>query len=866
MGVVYRARDLKLQRDVALKMLPDHFKNDHDRLLRFQREAQILASLNHPNIAQIYGLEQTEGSACIVMELVEGETLAERVKRGPSPIDEALKIAGQLADALEAAHDRGVVHRDLKPANIKVTPDGTVKVLDFGLAKALGATGTESDLSSLPTKMSGSAPGVIMGTAAYMSPEQARGKETDARTDIWAFGCVLFEMLTARGAFEGETATDSIAKIVAGQPDWNLLPGVTPAAVRLLLTSVLMKEPKQRLKHIGDMQLFFDPAFAASVSKPAAPAHRARRGWLAAAVLGIAALMALVPAVLYFRSTPVDLTEMRMDIATPGIVSNLQLSISPDGRRIAYVALGSDGNAAIWIRPIGAETVQRLAGTGNVTGGPFWSPDNRYLAFAADGKLKKIDVAGGHVQVLCDTPGIRGGSWSRSGVILFGRTTDNVIVRVSDSGGDVSPVTVLDAARKESFHATPQFLPDGRHFLYGMTSQAPEKPALYVASLDSKTPTRVMELVTGSRVLYTASGYVLFNTSGNLVAQRFDPARLALLGEPIPLTDDIGSFGFSASDNGMLVYRKGAGGAGPGTTGARQLLWFDRKGEQVGQVALPSTATAYRDIELSPNGDRVALAITVGGNEDIWVIDLARSVPTRITFDASSDWSPSWSPDGSRILFTRAIPRAIFQKASSGIGPDELIVNSGPIGAIGAVTSATRDGRYAIVSLAPKGDASFNTYMVPLLGERKPLLVIQTAFQKLQARVSPDQRWIAYMTNESDANQIVVQTFPDANRGRWQVTAKGGSEPKWRGDSRELYYLAPDGKLMSVALKSDATFEAGEAMPLFQTPLTGQTQNRRYDVAANGERFLIASPTGATNASARITAVVNWTASLDKKP
>ena len=467
MGVVFRAKDTKLLRDVAVKVLPDHFADDPDRLSRLQREAQLLASLNHPNIAHIYGLEQLGSTSCIVMELVEGETLSDRLKNGQMPVDEAIEVAKQIADALAAAHERGIIHRDLKPANIKLTPAGMVKVLDFGLAKAIESRSQVTELSAMPTKMSGSVAGMIVGTAAYMSPEQARGREVDARTDIWAFGCVLFEMLTRKQAFEGETFTDIVARIVTAPPDLDSLPASVPGPLRLLLEATLNKNQSQRLQHIADMRLFLDQKFFPSVapaSVTAGPESKSGRGRLWTAVLAVLLIAALVPAFLYFRSAsrPVP-PQIRFEIVLPG-AQGTQFALSPDGQHLAYMAQPSEENRAIWIRPIGSETAQKLTGTDNATGGPSWSPDSRYVAFIADGKLKKIDVASGTSQTICDIKGrVTGFTWNRNGVILFGRDTG--IARVSDAGGEVTVQVPLDAGRKEQQLALPVFLPDGNHFL-----------------------------------------------------------------------------------------------------------------------------------------------------------------------------------------------------------------------------------------------------------------------------------------------------------------------------------------------------------------------------------------------------------------
>jgi len=858
MGVVLRARDTRLLRDVALKVLPDDFADDPDRLSRFQREAQVLASLNHPNIAQIYGFEHLGSTGCIVMELVEGETLAEKLQHGPLPFDDAIEIAKQIADALSAAHERGIVHRDLKPANIKLTPSGTVKVLDFGLAKALTNRTPDSGVSMMPTKVSGSMVGSVVGTAGYMSPEQARGKEVDARTDIWAFGCVLYEMFTARQAFDGETATDMIAKIVTGAPDLDQLPANVPSSIRLLLESTLNKNPQQRLQHIGDMRLFLDQKFFPSAANTPATAsvvveRKSSRGLVIAAfVAGL--ILALIPAVLYFRTAPpADAPEMHFELSLPGIVG--LPALSPDGRSIVYVSQAEDGRF-LWVRSLGGQTSQKLAGTEN-TQAAAWSPDSRYLAIFADGKLRKIDVASGAIQVLGDFAGTPiGFSWNRDGVILAGRARINDIVRISASGGEMKPVMALDAGRQETVHAVPEFLPDGNHFLYAALSKVPENTGIFVGSLDGKPPTRVMPFpqpLNGFR--FVPQGYILISSNG-LTAQRFDPNSLKLEGEPIPLAATLENGGFSVSDTGLLFYR-----AARSALPSRQLTWFDRAGKQISQVG---EARNYGTVELSPNDDRVAVDAITDNNRDIWVIDIARAVPSRVTFDAANDWSPAWSSDGANVVFasSRSGGNDIYRKSSSGVGNDQLVYESSKNE---IAVDLSPNGRYVVFSRT-KGQGVNDTWVFDAQ-EKKESPFVESQFDKIHARVSPDGRWLAYGTNDSGMYQVVVQSFPDPNGGKWQITAQGGVEPKWRRDGRELFYLALDGKLMSVPVSGDAAFKAGTPVPLFQTPLTVSrnqpSRDRRYDVASDG-RFLIAVPSGAGIVPAPITAVVNWPARLSR--
>jgi Tol biopolymer transport system component len=859
MGVVFRARDTKLLRDVALKVLPEHFADDPDRLQRLNREAQVLASLNHPNIAQIYGLEQVGSAGCIVMELVEGETLGERLRSGPLPVDEAIAIAKQLADGLAAAHERGIVHRDLKPANIKLTPGGVVKILDFGLAKAMDARKPDSNPSMLPTKVSGSVAGAIVGTAAYMSPEQARGKDVDARTDIWAFGCVLYEMLTAKQAFEGETVTDMLAKIVTGQPDFSALPAGVSQQIRLLLETTLTKSVSQRLQHIGDVRLFLDPKFfpAAPAAAPA-PAEK-KASLLPVAVLAVLLLAALVPAALYFRSPASPAAPlMHFELTPPGLQG--PVLPSPDGLRIAYGAISEGSNRAIWVRPIGSDVAQKMPGTDNPLAGGFWSPDGRYIAVIADGKLKKVDVSSGAVTVICDFPApFRGISWNHDGTIIFpksGATT--VIARVSDNGGPVTDVTALDVSRKETLHAAPVFLPDGKHFLFGIVSSIAENIGVYVSSLDDpKMRTRVTALSPAgvNSIAYVAPGYLIMQPGAAVTAQRFDADKFTLSGKPITVVDGIEVNSESFSNTGLMFYRKASASAD-----AKQLVWYDRTGRELGKVGTPAN---YGSVELSPNGDRAAVDMITDKNRDIWVVDIARGVRSRISFDPNADWSPSWSGDGSKIIWAsnRTGNDDIYTRAAIGVGAEELVY---PSDKVEIPVAWSRDGKYIAFSRI-KGSAGTDMWVLQM-PEKKESLFVESAFDKIHARISPDGHWITYATNDTGTYQIVVQSFPDPTGGKWQITAQGGVEPKWRRDGKELYYLAFDGKLMSVPVKTDRTFEAGTPVPLFETPLSVNKiradRDRRYDVAPDG-RFLLVLPV--QSSVPPVTAVVNWASGLEKQ-
>ena len=856
MGVVFRGRDSRLQRDVALKLLPDHFATDTDRVSRFEREAQLLASLNHTNIAQIYGLEQVGDTICIVMELVEGETLEDRLRKGPLPFDDALAIARQVADALAVAHERGIVHRDLKPANIKLTPSGTVKVLDFGLAKAMGPkTGSDIAATTMPTVASGSIPGLVLGTPRYMSPEQARGLDVDSRTDIWAFGCVLYEMLTGRQAFGGDTITDVLATIVTTPPDLDQLPKTTPPAIRLLLSLTLNKNSTQRLQHIGDARLFMDGSLVASAQAGAAPAesNRGRTLWLAGAAAVVAIAVVAVSAVLLGRRAPDPVTPMRFDLSLAQLVGNPV--VSPDGRSIAYAIQPPNGKRMLTIRPIGAENGQTIQGTENISG-LVWSPDSRRVATVADGMLKIIELASGTSHTLGNVGGTRGGTWNGNGTILVARNSDNVIVKIADSGGTLTPVTKLDAGRKEILHALPVFLPDGRHFVYVAVGGKPEDSGIFRASIEGTDPPERLVQLQPNRFngMHYVPGYLLYMNEGRLIAQPTDDGGHPN-GTSTVVADNIDDT-FTVSDTGLLLYHRAAPSAG------RQLLWFNREGRQLGEAG---PVQNYGNVDISPKGDRAAVDMFVNNGRSIWVVDLQRSVAQPITANAAAvDWTASWSPDGSQLAFgsTRGNVTKIYEKSSTGAG-SETVLPSGDVSSIPVHWSS--DGKYIVFSrLRQAGNtSSYDTWLLPLFGDRKATPLLDSGFDKFQARVSPNSNLIAYSTNESGTYQIVVQTFPDTTGGKWQISANGGSEPKWRRDGRELYYLGLDGKLMSVSI-AGPPFAAGRPVELFQTPLTvnrgAPTRDRRYDVAPDG-RFLMVVPS-ATGPAAPYTVLVNWAAAI----
>jgi Tol biopolymer transport system component len=861
MGEVYRALDTKLGREVAIKIIPETFARDADRMMRFAREARVLASLNHPHIAAIYGVEER----ALVMELVEGPTLAERIAQGPVPLEEALPIARQIGEALEYAHEKGVVHRDLKPANIKLTADGQAKVLDFGLAKALSnEPASADDPADSPTlTMRATQAGIIMGTAAYMSPEQARGKIVDKRADIWAFGVVLYEMLTGRQLFEGETVSDTLAHVLTKEPEWNR----AHAKTRRLLRKCLERDPKRRLRDIGDAWELLDEAAET-------PAIGLRHRWLpwAAMALAILTLAGLAVAVVHFRETAPQPVPMRFQIPAPEKTDfgHNGMALSPDGRRLAFVAIGADGQGTVWVRPLDSLAAQALPGTEGATFALFWSPDSRFLGFAVRGKLKKIEATGGPPQTLCEIPGaIVGGSWSRDGLIIFG-TPSSGLFRVPQAGGVATQFTTPDASLGEVGQLMPWFLPDGRHFLYVTYTKNVEDEAIYFATLDSKERKRLVDAKQDAAYAPPAAGsgngHLLFLRDGTLMAQPLDARRFELAGEPFPVAEQVGSYlsrgFFSVSANGALAYLSGS----PGVNS--QLVWFDRGGKSLGTLGQP--ANYYGGLALSPDGKHVAVGEGDQTGSDIWLLDVARGVHTRFTFDTRS-LKPTWSLDGTRLVFNSNRGQdGMSWKDSSGSGNQELLSKSG------SPDDWSADGRYLLYIFSDPKTTHRDLWVLPDPAgppeNHKPMPYLQTPFDKRQPRFSPDGHWIAYTSDESGPRQyqIYVQSFP-AGAGKFQVsTGAGGTQPRWRRDGKELFYLAADGKLMAVETQTTPKFEAAAPKALFdpQIPRGGVPpfMYYRYDVTADGKRFLVnSSPTAPeSSAAAPITVVVNWLAGLKR--
>jgi eukaryotic-like serine/threonine-protein kinase len=868
MGEVYRASDSKLNRDVALKILPAIFTNDAERMARFRREAQVLASLNHPHIGTIYGLEDWNNLRVLVLELVEGPTLADRITGGAIPLEEALAIARQIAEAMAYAHEKGVTHRDLKPANIKITPEGNVKVLDFGLAKVLeGPKNLDSDPSQSPTYSNPTTlEGMILGTAAYMSPEQAKGKPVDKRADIWAFGVVLYELLTGRHLFHRETMSDTLAAVLKEEPDWNRI----PATMRPLLQHCLEKDPKRRLRDIGDMHLLLETA-----SVPV-QTHRPWIVWGAVAVFLVAfAALSLI----HFRERPLVSAPVQFQITPSGnLLEGLAFAVSPDGRHLAFSATGSDGVARLWVRDLESLEIRALPNSypqslhvsGSAVVPPFfWSPDSRFIGFQSLGKLAKIEISGGPAQTLCDVQGtVVGGSWNRDGVIVFADATRG-LMQVSAAGGVASPLTTIDPSRKEIVNVLPSFLPDGRHFLYLRGSSMPENSGVYVGSLNTKPEEQDSRrlLATKSGPVYVPSsdsdsGQVLFLRQGTLMAQPFDARRLELSGEAVPVAGKVGSFidygFFSASSNGVLVYRSSAGLD-------YQLTWFDRQGRVLTNVGEPGR---YNSLALSPDGRRVAVSRTNPENTpnwDVWLLDAARNTSTRLTYEQVRATFPVWSADGSSVIFdsVRAGEVGLYLKLSSGAGNERLLLKSDA--RYKYPTSSSRDGRFLSYTVE-NPETKTDLWVLPMQGDRKPTPFLRTEFNERSGQFSPDGRWIAYISDESGTDEIYVREFYSGSAqgpwdagGKWLISKGGGTNPRWRGDGNELFYVASDGKLMAVDISAKPIFKAGAPRPMFQLPpgFIGS------EVTPDGNRFLIGVPV-AQNASVPFTVVLNWQTTLSK--
>jgi serine/threonine protein kinase len=879
MGEVYRARDTRLGRDVALKVLPAHLSSNPDLRQRMEREARSISSLNHPHICTLHDIGSQDGVDFLVMEFLDGETLADRLHRGAMPIEEALQTAIKIADALDKAHACGIVHRDLKPANIMLTKNGP-KLMDFGLAKPAPGLSSGSGASPLtpstPTMsvaaLSASASpltqkGTVVGTFQYMAPEVLQGAEADARSDVFSFGCVLYEVFTGRRAFEGKSQFSVLGAILDKEPDRIsvVLPS-SPPRLDETVWRCLAKNPEQRYGCMHDVRIQLQAlAEADSAGAPPEPLKQSsgnsRLPWLVAA---ITTLIALIFVAAYVFRAPQPAAVVQSSILPPAGTSFVTMLpnsgpavLSPDGTRIAFTARDDKSKVLLYVRPLTSLTAQPLPGTDDAMY-PFWSPDGRELGFFTPGKMKKIAADGGPPQTLCDSVGGRGGAWSKEGVIVFSPSTTQALLRVSSSGGTPEPASRLDTAQAENSHRWPSFLPDGKHFLYwSRNSRAGEPSVLYVGKLGTLESKLLMKSET--MAIY-ASDHLLFMRGQTLMAQAFNPSRLELSGEPVPLAEHVAINGasvramFSASNTGTLIYQTGD------PSGGWNLVWWGRDGKQISSI--PQSGR-YLGPNLSPDGTKLAVEIFAGaqGIGDIWVLDIMRGTSTRLTFGPLGQGNPAWSPDGKTIYYSSGAPPYIVAKAADGSTPERIVLEDKDTRAF--PDSFSPDGRYLVYDRrAPQNETGYHLWALPLFGDGKPFPVVQSAFDERFAEVSPNGKWMAYQSNESGRWEVYITAFPTGG-AKWQVSSVGGASPKWRRDSKELFYIDPSDNMVAVDVNvSGNAVQLGTPHNLFQA-IGIQREYGPYDVTADGKKFLLNSG-NLKEGSDPFTLVQNWPAELKK--
>ena len=864
MGEVYRAEDTNLSREVAIKVLPEKFTKDPQRLARFEREAKLLASLNHPNIAAIYGFEEADDVRFLALELVPGETLQERVAKGPVPVEEALEVCRQIAEGVEAAHEKGVIHRDLKPANVKVTPEGKVKILDFGLAKAFEDEMPAADISQSPTLTEEmTRAGVILGTAAYMSPEQAKGEAVDKRADIFAFGCVLYELLTGKKTFDGKTITETLGAIIHKEPDWDGLPATTPWRIQELLRRCLTKDAHDRLRDIANVRVeiklaLYEPATVLPIGVGGA-AQPLRRGWMVTAGVALvgAVIMGLAVWVLAPQPTRPVARFVVGTSATEPFSSQLPtrgLAISPDGTRIVYRS-SAGGGAHVYLRAMDQLEGTRLFSAQNSIGNPFFSPDGAWVVFSTndDGTWKKVSILGGPPVTLFSEEGVapRGASWGPDDTIILGRNAPGTgLFRGPAAGGDLEVLTTPDAEQGEINHWWPEILPGGDAVLFTIVKGQGAENA-EIAVLDLATSEQKVLIRGGSNPQYALTGHIIYGVDGTLRAVPFDLDRLGVTGEPVPMlegvmTDAGGAVEFSLSADGSLVYA-----AGGTQTPERTLVWVDREGAV---EPLGAPARAYLDPRFSPDGRRLAVRIN-GENRDIWVYDLGRRTLSRLTFDPGVDETPVWTPDGKWVTFSgvRDGVANLLRRVADGSEEEEQLVT---LQEHTHADSWSPNGQVLVFSMGPTGTASGGIWLLPLEEDREPTLFLKTPFNVYTSRLSPDGHWIAYASDESGRLEIYVQPFPGLG-GKWPISTDGGGHAVWSRDGRELFYRNGD-KMMVVEVTTQPNFSAGSPKALFEGQffITGDG-NTSYDVAPDGQRLLMIQES-AEQQRAQINVVLNW--------
>jgi len=855
MGEVYRAEDTNLSREVAIKVLPEQFTQDPQRLARFEREAKLLAQLNHPNIAAIYGFEKAEGVHFLALELVPGETLQERVAKGPLPVEEALEVCRQIAEGVEAAHEKGVIHRDLKPANVKVTPEGKVKILDFGLAKAFEAETPVTDISQSPTLSEEmTRAGVILGTAAYMSPEQAKGQPVDKRADVFAFGAVLYELLTGKRAFEGETITETIAKVLESEPKWELLPENTPWTIRNLLRRCLTKDPHDRLDGIAnvrvEIKLAVEEPTAVSPTGAASAAQPARQRWAVAVGLVVGAVVAGLAVWLLIRPSSPEQPLNRFVIrpSPPVLLASTnsnEVAISPDGRQLVYRGVVEGVNQR-YLRSLDDFVDRPIPGTRNSVGTVFFSPDGKSIGFFAEGRLKKTSLAGGSPITLCDAPpGSQSGDWFED-TIVFTADSGQGLYRVSANGGEPEMLATVNLDEGELVYSLPDFLPDGKDLLFTISSNT----GIQTALLSLETGDRKVVLENAGQARYLSTGHLLYEQpgTGNLMVGPFDLAALEVTGDSVPVVQGVrlsaSSLDYAISDNGTLVYVPST------STGDlnRTLVWVDREGQEEPLAAEPQ---GYETPRISPDGSRLAITVEEPGGSDVWIYELEREILTRFTFDPAADHYPVWTPDGQRIVFDSGRVEAghnLFWKATDGTGQAERLTTS-PTNQ--TANSFSPDGKRLVFRQTVTRDLQ----VLSMEGERTSQLLFQSQFNEGKVKISPDGHWIAYDSNESGRQEIYVRPFPNAEEGKWQISRDGGIEPVWAPRGQELFYRNGEA-MMVVGIKTEPTFAAGSPVVLFRGRYTTSGAVVNYDISPDGQRFLMIKAVGGS--TGQINVVLNW--------
>jgi Tol biopolymer transport system component len=863
LGEVYRAKDTRLDRTVAVKVLPSHLSASAESRQRFEREAKTISQLSHPHICALYDVGREGETEYLVMEYLEGETLSDRLLKVPLAFDQVLRYGIEIADALDKAHRQGIAHRDLKPGNVMITKSG-VKLLDFGLAKAV-APATPQQATSFPTQQALTQEGTILGTFQYMAPEQLEGSEADARTDIFAFGALLYEMATGQKAFSGKTQASLIAAIIERvPPSISTISPMTPPAFDRVVKTCLAKDPEDRWQTAHDVMLELkwvaEGGSAAGLPAPVVARRKSREklAWGLAAVFAVGMIASALGAMRFWKAAAQTRT-VRVSILPPPKAAfrffglSGSMALSPDGRFLVYVAALPQGKRILWVRSLDSTTEQALSGTEEATF-PFWSPDSRFIGFFANDRLKRIAVAGGPALTICTAVDGRGGAWSRDGSILFA-LRNSPIYRVAETGGSAIEVTKLDAGRADTSQRWPAALPDGRHFLYLASPQgaASENNVVFFASIDGKENRKLLQPAP-MNALY-ASRHLLYARENTLLAQPFDPDRGRFLGEAFPIAENIfvdplfSRAAFSASENGVLAYQ-----TGEALVGAR-FSWYDRTGKELAPaMSEPFLARGFR---LSPDDSRLAATVfdVAGGNVDIWVIDLKRGARSRLTFAPSVESSSVWSPDGSRIAFSSDRKgQPILVKSSSGTGGEEILLQSEDVK---NPTSWSTDGRFLLFNRTfPK--TKTDLWVLPLFGDRKPFPFVQSEFIDRNGQFSPDGRWVAYVSDESGRLEIYVVPFPGPG-GKWQVSTGGGMSPHWSTDGRELFYVSPDRDLMTVEVKSGSEFQVSSPKPLFSL----STLVAQVDVSADGRRFLQVIPPD--SGGAPVTLVLNWPSEIGKK-